>query len=65
MVLTLRLLEPVYRFGASVEDVVDLVDDEGVPYLLRLNFFSVDDVVGSLSLESLLLTDVEDPYLLV
>lgn len=62
LVLTLRLLEPVYRFGASVEGEEDFVDEDGVPYLLRLNFVSVDD---SLSLDSLLLTDVEDPYLLV
>lgn len=65
LVLTLRLLEPVYRFGGSEEGVEDFVDEDGAPYLLRLNFFSVDDVDDSLSFVSLLLTDVEDPYLLV
>lgn len=63
--LTLRLLDPVYRFGPSVDDVEDFVEEDGVPYLLRFNFFSVDDVVESFSLDSLLLTDVDDPYLLV
>lgn len=48
-----------------MEGVEDFEDEDGVPYLLRLNFFSVDDVDDSLSLDSLLLTDVEDPYLLV
>lgn len=59
LVLVLTLAD---RFGASVEGEEDFVDEDGVPYLLRLNFVSVDD---SLSLDSLLLTDVEDPYLLV